>query len=125
MILICNCSQVDGTEKYLIEPFIKGAYEKFNSNSGWANMSHPLMQALSHYSWHSTEGAHPGWFQMLVLRSNGAYDVRAVVWPKTPRKAHEGPGWFVFMDFKEGPSTTHCSLWSRCHVFSLGCDLQL
>ncbi|CAK9022877.1 unnamed protein product [Durusdinium trenchii] len=61
-------TQVDGTEKYLIEPFIKGAYEKFNSNSGWANMSHPLMQALSHYSWHSTEGAY------LVCDLQGHFD---------------------------------------------------
>ncbi|CAE7712157.1 ak1, partial [Symbiodinium pilosum] len=40
----------------LVEPFIHGRYEKFNSNTGWADASHDLMQALSHYSWHASEG---------------------------------------------------------------------
>eukprot|EP00439_Symbiodinium_sp_Y106_P062081 s3472_g9.t1 len=47
----------DGSgKKGLVEPFIEGQYQKFNSNTGRADPNHPLMQALSHYSWHVSEG---------------------------------------------------------------------
>jgi hypothetical protein len=45
-------------EKILIEPFID-VYQKFNSNSGWADGSAPwarVMQALSHFSYHASGG---------------------------------------------------------------------
>lgn len=44
--------------KVLQEPFIQ-KYQKFNSNTGWADDSIPwsrVMQALSHYSYHFTNG---------------------------------------------------------------------
>jgi hypothetical protein len=47
----------DGT-KVLQEPFIDN-YQKFNSNSGWADDDTPwprVMQALSHFSYHSSGG---------------------------------------------------------------------
>jgi hypothetical protein len=45
-------------QKVLQEPFIEN-WEKFNSNSGWVNDETnwgEVMQALSHYSYHSTGG---------------------------------------------------------------------
>lgn len=44
--------------KVLVEPFIKN-WEKFNSNTGWANNDNPwpmVMQAISHFSYHITNG---------------------------------------------------------------------
>jgi hypothetical protein len=44
--------------KVLVEPYIKN-YKKFNSNTGWADTStlwHLVMQAISHYSYHISEG---------------------------------------------------------------------
>ncbi|CAB9509208.1 Alpha-protein kinase [Seminavis robusta] len=44
--------------KCLQEPFIQN-YQKFNSNTGWADDSTPwprVMQALSHYSYHASGG---------------------------------------------------------------------
>jgi len=40
----------------LVEPFIDGTYAKFNSNSGWVNEGYNMMQALSHFSYHFTNG---------------------------------------------------------------------
>ncbi|PHH89493.1 hypothetical protein CDD83_5958 [Cordyceps sp. RAO-2017] len=45
-------------QSVLCEPFIEN-YQKFNSNSGWSDDSIPwgkVMQALSHFSFHSTGG---------------------------------------------------------------------
>jgi hypothetical protein len=45
-------------KKVLQEPFIEN-YQKFNSNTGWADSSTPwpqLMQALSHFSFHASGG---------------------------------------------------------------------
>ncbi|KAL3926101.1 MAG: hypothetical protein SGBAC_013600 [Bacillariaceae sp.] len=45
-------------QKVLQEPFIE-KYQKFNSNTGWSDSSTPwprVMQALSHYSYHSSGG---------------------------------------------------------------------
>jgi len=45
-------------KKCLQEPFIQN-YQKFNSNSGWADDSIPwarVMQALSHYTYHASNG---------------------------------------------------------------------
>ena len=50
---ICQCGYGSGV-KYLIEPFIQN-FQKFNSNSGWADTSTgaaQAMQALSHFSYH-------------------------------------------------------------------------
>lgn len=40
----------------LVEPFIDGTYAKFNSNSGWVNEGYNMMQALSHFSFHVSNG---------------------------------------------------------------------
>lgn len=45
-----------GERKVLVEPFIEGVFEKFNSNTGWAEEGHHMMQALSHYSYHLSGG---------------------------------------------------------------------
>mmetsp|Transcript_32298 Transcript_32298/g.75868 ORF Transcript_32298/g.75868 Transcript_32298/m.75868 type:complete len:151 (-) Transcript_32298:236-688(-) len=45
-----------GTKPCLVEPFIKGKYVKFNSNSGWTDDRYAIMQALSHFSYHFTDG---------------------------------------------------------------------
>lgn len=45
-------------KKVLQEPFIEN-YQKFNSNTGWSDDSIPwarVMQALSHFSYHATDG---------------------------------------------------------------------
>lgn len=45
-------------QKVLQEPFIDN-YQKFNSNTGWSDDRSPwprVMQALSHYSYHSSSG---------------------------------------------------------------------
>mmetsp|Transcript_6765 Transcript_6765/g.9748 ORF Transcript_6765/g.9748 Transcript_6765/m.9748 type:complete len:261 (-) Transcript_6765:222-1004(-) len=45
-------------KKVLQEPFISN-YQKFNSNTGWSDDSMPwprVMQALSHYSYHASNG---------------------------------------------------------------------
>jgi hypothetical protein len=55
----------------LQEPFISN-YEKFNSNSGWANDKYPwarVMQALSHYSYHISNGQ-----RLLCDLQGGVYD---------------------------------------------------
>ena len=57
----------------LVEPLIEGTYAKFNSNSGWVNEGYNMMQALSHFSYHVTEGRYllcdlqggGGWAQSL------------------------------------------------------------
>ena len=49
----------EGRRKHcLVEPLIEGQYTKFNSNTGHASYGHDLMQALSHFSYHFTEGKH-------------------------------------------------------------------
>lgn len=42
-------------QKVLVEPYVQG-FKKFNSNSGWVDNSHPVMQALSHFSYHNSNG---------------------------------------------------------------------
>lgn len=54
-----NSSGPRAGRKVLQEPFIEN-YQKFNSNSGWADDSIPwarVMQALSHFSYHTSGGA--------------------------------------------------------------------
>ena len=49
---------VDSGQKCLQEPFIE-EWQKFNSNSGWADDSTPwprVMQALSHFTYHASGG---------------------------------------------------------------------
>lgn len=53
-----NASYEWAGKKVLQEPFIK-SYQKFNSNTGWSDDSIPwarVMQALSHFSYHTTNG---------------------------------------------------------------------
>lgn len=49
----------DSKAKVLIEPMIEN-FEKFNSNTGWADISggawSDAMQALSHFSYHNSSG---------------------------------------------------------------------
>ena len=51
-------STIMANSKVLQEPFISN-YQKFNSNTGWADESTPwprVMQALSHFSYHASGG---------------------------------------------------------------------
>jgi hypothetical protein len=73
-------SDVGGTmpkgTRVIQEPFIDN-YEKFNSNSGWSNDKYPwarVMQALSHYSYHITNGQ-----SLLCDLQGGVYDDRVVL----------------------------------------------
>lgn len=53
-----DCSAAWAGKKVLQEPFIEN-YQKFNSNTGWADDSLPwprVMQALSHYTYHTSNG---------------------------------------------------------------------
>lgn len=43
-------------QKVLVEPMIKGEYFKFNSNTGYAMPDSDTMQALSHFSYHHSNG---------------------------------------------------------------------
>lgn len=63
-----------GGKKTLVEPFIAN-YEKFNSNTGWSaavtgSMWSEAMQALSHFSYHSTGGQ----FLLCDLQGGGYKD---------------------------------------------------
>ena len=40
----------------LVEPFIEGTFQKFNSNTGKVNPDYEVMQALSHFSYDYTGG---------------------------------------------------------------------
>jgi hypothetical protein len=42
--------------KLLVEPMIKGEYFEFNSNSGYAASDSDTMQALSHFTYHVSNG---------------------------------------------------------------------
>jgi len=53
--------------KSLIEPFIEGTYRKFNSNTAHIDNNYDTMQALSHYSYHKSDG------QRLVCDLQGGY----------------------------------------------------
>jgi hypothetical protein len=53
-----DCSPNIAGKKVLQEPFINN-YQKFNSNTGWADNETPwprIMQALSHFSYHVSGG---------------------------------------------------------------------
>ena len=43
-------------KKCLVEPRIEGEYRKFNSNTGWVQDSDCITEALSHYSYHVSNG---------------------------------------------------------------------
>mmetsp|Transcript_20263 Transcript_20263/g.23286 ORF Transcript_20263/g.23286 Transcript_20263/m.23286 type:complete len:142 (+) Transcript_20263:556-981(+) len=55
-------------KKKLVEPMLEGEFFKFNSNSGYTNGAE-LMQALSHFSHHYTDGQH-----LLCDLQGGNYD---------------------------------------------------
>lgn len=60
----------------LVEPYI-GRFCRWNSNNGWADISIPwgrAMQALSHFSFHATDGK-----QLLCGLQGGYYFDRAVI----------------------------------------------
>ena len=40
----------------LVERFIKGRYEKFNSNSGWSSKEAATPDAFSHWTWVASNG---------------------------------------------------------------------
>lgn len=71
-----NCSLTNWAgRKTLQEPFIQN-YQKFNSNTGWADDSTPwprVMQALSHFSYHATNG------QMVLCDVQGGVYADSVV----------------------------------------------
>mmetsp|Transcript_32067 Transcript_32067/g.54720 ORF Transcript_32067/g.54720 Transcript_32067/m.54720 type:complete len:256 (+) Transcript_32067:174-941(+) len=63
-------------DKVLLEPFIHN-YQKFNSNSGWADNQTPwprVMQALSHFSYHISGGQY-----LLCDLQGGVYDEAVVL----------------------------------------------
>jgi hypothetical protein len=43
-------------QKFLVQPYIEEELEKFNNNTGWANEEAEMAQALSHFSFHHSEG---------------------------------------------------------------------
>lgn len=45
-------------ESMLLEQYIHGEYEKFNSNSGWSRHDISLPNFFSHWSWFESGGAH-------------------------------------------------------------------
>eukprot|EP00929_Paragymnodinium_shiwhaense_P092010 TRINITY_DN51887_c0_g1_i1.p1 TRINITY_DN51887_c0_g1~~TRINITY_DN51887_c0_g1_i1.p1 ORF type:complete len:489 (-),score=83.18 TRINITY_DN51887_c0_g1_i1:253-1719(-) len=49
-------TRVRDKQKVMVEPMIVGTFHKFNSNSGYTDTSHAMMQALSHFSFHHTRG---------------------------------------------------------------------
>lgn len=53
--------------KSLVEPFIKGEYKKFNSNTAYVAEGYATMQALSHFSYHFSAG------KRLVCDLQGGY----------------------------------------------------
>eukprot|EP00931_Biecheleriopsis_adriatica_P073575 TRINITY_DN47834_c0_g1_i1.p1 TRINITY_DN47834_c0_g1~~TRINITY_DN47834_c0_g1_i1.p1 ORF type:complete len:313 (-),score=58.43 TRINITY_DN47834_c0_g1_i1:132-1046(-) len=55
--------------KFLVEPLIKGEYFRFNSNTGYATPDTATMQALSHFSYHHTNGKY-----LLCDLQGGRYD---------------------------------------------------
>ncbi|CAE7275185.1 ak1 [Symbiodinium natans] len=63
-----------GERKVLVEPLIDGTYAKFNSNSGWVNEGYNMMQALSHFSFHFSNGQH-----LLCDLQGGGYDTHYVL----------------------------------------------
>ena len=56
---LCMCREDDRyfrpNHYVLIEPFIHGNFEKFNSNGGWEG-GDELMTAFCHWTWHSSRG---------------------------------------------------------------------
>lgn len=58
----------------LVEPLIDGAYAKFNSNSGWVNEGYNMMQALSHFSYHFSDGT-----RLLCDLQGGGYDTHYIL----------------------------------------------
>jgi len=63
-----------GERLVLVEPLIDGTYAKFNSNSGWVNEGYNMMQALSHFSYHYTNGQH-----LLCDLQGGGYDTHYIL----------------------------------------------
>ncbi|CAE7840447.1 unnamed protein product [Symbiodinium sp. CCMP2592] len=63
-----------GDRKVLVEPLIDGTYAKFNSNSGWVNEGYNMMQALSHFSFHFSEGQ-----RLLCDLQGGGYDTHYIL----------------------------------------------
>lgn len=62
--------------KVLVEPYIEN-FRKWNSNSGWCDSSTPwgrVMQALSHYSYHASDGT-----MLLCDLQGGSIDHHAVI----------------------------------------------
>jgi len=55
--------------KVLVEPMIQGEYFRFNSNTGYAEPDTATMQALSHFSYHTSNGQH-----LLCDLQGGRYD---------------------------------------------------
>ena len=48
--------RVDEDQCFLLEREIRGAFEKFSSNSGWSSGADPILEAFSHWSWVHTNG---------------------------------------------------------------------
>jgi len=46
-----------GDKPFLLEREIRGAFAKFNSNSGWSCGEDPILDAFSHWTWVESGGA--------------------------------------------------------------------
>jgi hypothetical protein len=71
-------TNISSREKYLVEPYIEN-WQKFNSNTGWFCDSgddswSSVMQALSHFSYHSTGGGY-----LLCDLQGGIYEDKIVL----------------------------------------------
>jgi len=47
----------ESQETVLVEPYLEGEFQKWNSNNGWASSEGgEMMQAFSHWTYHETDG---------------------------------------------------------------------
>mmetsp|Transcript_51517 Transcript_51517/g.95299 ORF Transcript_51517/g.95299 Transcript_51517/m.95299 type:complete len:319 (-) Transcript_51517:29-985(-) len=60
-------------QKLLVEPMIEGQYYTFNSNTGYVAEGYEIMQALSHFSYHLSDG------EMLLCDLQGGMEQNAFI----------------------------------------------
>lgn len=63
-----------GGKKCFVEPRILGTYQKFNSNTGWVSDQALITEALSHFSYHVSDGQY-----LLCDLQGGRYSNRFVL----------------------------------------------
>mmetsp|Transcript_51675 Transcript_51675/g.123018 ORF Transcript_51675/g.123018 Transcript_51675/m.123018 type:complete len:313 (+) Transcript_51675:65-1003(+) len=75
-------------QKLLVEPMIEGQYYTFNSNTGYVAEGYEIMQALSHFSYHLSDG------EMLLCDLQGGMEQNSYILTDPvilSRKAAFGP----------------------------------